>query len=259
VVGNAWPLRPTYGLYAKRITATMTSSQGTQWELQVSYEPLEPGEPNRDGVADNPLAWPRTYRWDWIESEEAVREARNVDAFTGAFGRAALTLGPVVNPAYQEYAEGLFNTVRYPVLVVRWNVATLADITAIDDALQNTTNNDTVFGIGVRRWKYLGVEDGDAQVHNEISYRPVSVRFALMKTTDQEINALGFKAFSAVDGVTLVPAMVNEATEAGVITSNRVPSSEPLFIALNGQFTTTAQTNTWRFLTEVAYSTYMED
>lgn len=258
IIGNAWPVRPTLGLYASRIAPTMVSSQGKQWELTVTYEPLQPGEPNRDGVADNPLAWPKTYRWDWVEFEEAITRAKNVDAFTGGFGRAALTLGPVVNPAYQEYAEGLFDTFREGVIVVRYNVATLEDVIDIENTYQRTTNDDTVLGIGARRWKYLGVEDGDTQVHNEIEYRPVSVRVQLCKTTDRTINANGWKAFQP-GGVKLVPAMVTEVTEDGTITDRRIPASEPLFIGLNGEFTTTAQTNTWRYLDEVDYAPLLED
>lgn len=256
-VGAAWPTRPTYGLFAKRFSTNMVSSKGTQWEISVEYEPLEPDEPNRDGVSDNPLAWPRTYRWDWVEYEEAIKEAYNVEEFTG-IEREALTLGPVVNPAGQEYVDGLFDVVREAVLVIRWNVATLDDVAAIEAQYQRTTNTDTVFGIAPRRWKYLGLEDGDAQVHNEIPYRPVTVRVQLTKTTDRRLLSVGWKELDD-DGLPNIPAMVEEHTETGVATGNRIPASEPRFLNNAGKFVATPRTDVWRYLDEVNYAPLLED
>lgn len=246
--GEAWPENPDYGLFADTFTFTPVDELLKWYEVAVNYVPLKSGEPDTGSNNDNPLLWPRTYRWDWVEFEEAVTTAKNVDTFTGGGGRAALTEGPVVNPAYQEYDEGLFDTVREGVLVVRWNLASLEDVSDIEDTYSGTCNSDTVLGRPLRRWKYIGIEDGEEQTANGIKYRPVAVRIQLTRSTDRKINSVGWKHLDAA-GVDLVTAKVKDED-----TGEMMPASEPVFIGLDGKFSASAISNTWRWLREVPYA-----
>jgi hypothetical protein len=254
--GAPWPVRPTYGLFAKQINPVMESDLGKRWKVAVTYMPLEPGEPDKSEFGDDPLLWPRTYRWDWVEFEEAIAEARNVDAIGSASGsgRAALTLGPVVNSALQEFDEGLFETVREGVLCIRYNVATLDEVSDIEDSFSRTTNSDTVRGRGPRRWKYIGVEDGDELIANGIKYRPIAIRVQLTKTTDRKLNNVGWNYWDVDDA--LVPKRVPFQVPETANSATMQPSSEPLFLRLDGSAADPdeAVTLTYRYLEEVPYA-----
>lgn len=246
--GEAWPVNPTYGLYADSFAFSPVEDLLKWYEVTVNYMPLKPGEPNTEETNDNPLLWPRTYKWDWVEFEEAIVEARNVDAFTGGAGRAALTLGPMENPAYQEYDEGLFETVREGVLCIRYNVATLEEISDIEDEYSGTCNSDTVAGRPARRWKYIGVEDGEEQIANGVKYRPIVVRVQLTRSTDRKVNSVGWKHYNPA-GTDLVIAKVKDDD-----TGEMVPASEPVFIGLDGKMSASAVSNSWRYKNEVPYA-----
>ena len=101
--GELWPTNSDYGLYAKRFTMRLEDPEKSLKRilLDVSYLPLDPGEPDPGNSPDNPLFWPAEYDIQYAEEEFVVEQARNVEAFTGAggYGRPAGTLGPVTNSA----------------------------------------------------------------------------------------------------------------------------------------------------------------
>lgn len=251
--GQSWPLNPGYGLYAKKFDFEMRSDMGKQWAINVSYLPLEPNEPNTEGSNDNPLLWPATYAVDWVEYEEAITKARNVEALGGSTSgapRAANTLGPVVNGALQEFDEGIFEVVRDPVISITRNVATLDQVLSIESTYSRTTNSDTVYGVGPRRYKYLGVESGGVQTANGISYYTRTVRVQITKTTDRILNNVGWHFWYDDDGTKKLARFTVDDDD----TKEKVPASEPGFLLRTGNKSTTPETVTYRHLEEVAYA-----
>jgi hypothetical protein len=245
--GQAWPDNPTYGLYAKQFQFEPMSELLTNWKCTVSYQPLEPGESNTGGVS-NPLLWPATYSADWVEYEEAVTEAKNVEAFTGGPGRAALTLGPVVNTAYQEFDEGLYRTVREMVLNIHRNLPSLDAVAQLNYDFQDTTNSDTYKGQGARRWMFLGAVSPGIQTANGIDYWPTTISVHLKKTTDRKINNVGWKNLNFDGDVVAYKILDDESDQL-------VDVSEPAFLSLTGaRAPDTPLAITYRYLTETAYA-----
>lgn len=250
--GEAWPAEPMYGLFADSFQCEMLSELGYSWHVTVTYAPLRPNESNTEGTNDNPLLWPAIYSLDWIETEVAITEGRNVEALGSAAPtpRPALTNGPVVNAALQEFEEGIFDSRRDAVLVIQKNVATLDEVLAIERDYALTTNSDTVLGIGPRRYKYLGVESSGRQVSNGIIYYPRTIRVAILKTTDRQVNNVGWHYWTTINDVKqLVRAKVKDDD------NNKVDSAEPVFLATTGGLSVgTPVKITYRYLTEVPYA-----
>ena len=267
-IGDPWPQLPLYGLYAKSFKFSKASARGLLLTCSVNYLPLKSGESDTSN-SSSPLTWPKSYWLEWVEYEQAVTQAKNIDAFTGGPTRPAGTLGPVVNSAYQEFEEGLFDTVREAVLCVKQNVATLASVINIQATYGGTCNADTVYGVGPRRYKFLGVEASSELIGNGIKYYECTVRVQLTKTTDRFMNNVGWKAFppAAAAGVTdIVPCMVPEiqykedgtpdidpATNKAL--TKKVQVSEPVFLDLAGrQAEKTPLKIGYRYLDEVNYA-----
>lgn len=253
--GQAWPEHPTYGLYADSFDADIISETAAIWEITVRYAPLQPNESDTEGSNDNPLLWPAVFGLEWIEREVAITEARNVEAFTGVnHSRSALTLGPVVNSALQEFDEGIFDSIREAVLVITRNVPSINDVLAIERDYGLTCNSDTVFGIGPRRYKYLGVETPGRQVANGIVYFPRVIRVAILKTTDKVVNNVGWHNLDF--GGNIVKYKVRDVDDNGsaIEPPVYVDPAEPGFLTMAGGRSTTATKVTYRYLTEVPYA-----
>lgn len=247
--GQSWPANPGYGLTADSFAFEMRSDLGKQWDIVVTYTPLQSDEPDTEGTNDNPLLWPVVRQLSWIEREEAITEARNVQAFTGAFTRPALQLGPVVNTAYEEFDEGLFRTVRRAVLNVTKNVATLDECLALEDAFADTCNDSTILGVGPRKLAYLATEVNGPQKANGITYYVRTAQIVKEKTTDRRVNNVGWHCFDNDDGVTKRRCKVKDI-ESGEF----VDVSEPAFLTLAGKQSGSAVAIDWRYLTETSYS-----
>lgn len=259
-LGDPWPTNAGFGLFAKSFAFKVKEEKNLQsvWECTVNYLPLQPGEPSTENTSTNPLGWPATYWLEWVEYEQAITKARNVEAFTGGFTRAAGTLGPVVNTAFQEFEEGLFDTVRDAVLVVKKNVATLSDVIARNRDFQLTTNSDTVLGADPRRMKFLGADSGGKLTANGVNYYEMTTRIQVTKTTDREVNNVGWKEL--VDGQKLVNIKVPKPgatpdNQGKYADSDMEDTPEPLFLDLAGKKKTSGtQTITYRYLEEVPYT-----
>jgi hypothetical protein len=253
--GQSWPSNPTYGLYADSFQLEPRNEFQTQWFVTVTYTPLKAGEHNTEG-SGNPLLWPAVFAVDWIEYDEAVTKARNVEAFTaaGAFNRPALTLGPCTNSAGGEFEEGVFETTRDAVLSITKNVATLNEVLSLEGTYAKTTNSDTVYGVGPRRYKYIGVETSGIQTANGISYYARTVRVQVMKTTDRAINNVGWHNIN-FDGKK-VKYKVRKQDESGAAIEPAVyeDAQEPGFLTLAGARSEAATTVSYRWLTEVPYA-----
>lgn len=255
--GEGWPANPFYGLFAKQFNVQMRNNLGTEWEVDVTYQPREPKDPDTQND-DNPLNWPPVYTLEFIEYEEAVTEAKNVDKigdFAPGGPRDALTLGPVVNSALQEFDEGLFVPVRDAVIVITKNVATLDEVLAVDTQFLRTTNSDTIYGVGPRRFKYLGVESGGLQTANGIQYYTRTIKVQKLKTTDSVMNNVGWNYASLKDGKRILkPFTVKDDDD------NDVLPSEPQFLNIYGgkpEDTDEPTVVRYRYLDEVPYQSLL--
>lgn len=262
--GQAWPANPTYGLYADTFPIAPYDSLGKQWLVTVNYVPLKAGEQNNEGTSDNPLLWPAVFTLDWIEREEAITEARNVEAIaqSSPTPRAANTLGLVTNSAGEEFDEGIFKTVRRAVVCITKNVPTLDSVLAVESQYADTTNSDTVYSIGPRRYQYLSVESPGKQIANGITYFARTVRVLVDKTTDRVVNNVGWSSWAApaddpFGPITLTRIRINAVDENGKATKEKVDPAEPMFLQLNGSFvpnSAAATKVTYRYLTETPYA-----
>jgi hypothetical protein len=262
--GDFWPTRPGYGWYADKFQFEAQDEAFTIWHCTVSYNPLKPGEPNTDGVNDDPLLYPPTYWLEFIEFEEPITQARNVEEIgndTKKGKREALTLGPVVNGALQEFEEPLMKTTRQTVLCMQRNYPSLDEILDIDDRFSDTCNSDAVYGREARQLEYIGIESGGVQTSNEIDYYSGVVRVKVTKSTDREILNLGWRYWSILRGDALNPDekvesifKVDELDDDGKKTGEKIPAPEPSFLNLRGGKSTEPTSLHYRYLREVPYS-----
>lgn len=242
----------------------------TRWHITVNYGPADGIDPGQ--LAENdPLAWPTEYWIEWGERSEVIEEARNVEALD-QIGRAADTLGPVVNACGQETSEPLMRTVYYPILCCQKSYATLEEIIALNDAYQNTTNDASFFGAPARTAKYLLTENSRIQRTQGVSYYTGITRIAInAKTWDRPIVNNGWGHFKKdgagyilgdaglpngnpfADAPKLFRNLVFDDAEAD---ENDVPASEPMNLALDGTLVPIGELSekiTYRDLDEVDY------
>lgn len=243
--GESWPTNPGYGLYAKRFTMRLENAENSLLRvlLDVSYLPLDAGEPDPGTSPDNPLFWPAEYDIQYAEEEFVVEQAKNVEAFTGAggYGRPAGTLGPVTNSAGDETEEPLVDVERVAVVKIVKNVPNLDTIVSVNTNYARTTNSDNFLGAGPRRAKFIGAESGGKQNANGIIYYPMTVSVAIHKTTDRVVNNVGWNNLD-FDG-----------KKVKYTVNNDDPSS-PQFLTLSGGRTTAVTKVTYRYLDEVSYA-----
>jgi hypothetical protein len=148
-------------------------------DVTVTFGPQ--GEPGKL-LETNPLSWPTEYWVEWVEEQVVLDKATNVEALDG-IGRAALTLGKVVNACGVEFTEPLMKTIRYPILHAQKNVEDLEDIIATENTYQDTTNNGTFFGAPARTAKFLSVDGGRKQKINGQSFYAAVVQIQFKRAT----------------------------------------------------------------------------
>lgn len=255
--GGAWKVRPAYGLFAHTFKFDRDAKVRTRYKIGVEYGPVPPGQPNVDGSGDNPLQYPATYSLDYLEYEEAIAEARNVEpigAESEGGVRAALTLGEVVNGALQEFDEGIYDTQRDAVLNIFKNVSTLDEIVAFNVNYGRTTNSNNFFGAGPRRAKFLGAESGSIQIANGYSFYGMVIRVQIKKTTDVAINNTGWHWWWNDKGT-------KRLTKFKVLdqdTQEMEDASEPGFLRRDGASSQGVPTTLhYRYLEEVSYTGLM--
>jgi hypothetical protein len=251
-VSGPTPL-PAYGsvidgtlLFAKRFDATLADVNRMAWTITANFEPPDTGEPNANPNQPNPLLRHAVYDLQYIETEYVIEQAKNVEALTGGFGRAAGTLGPIVNAAYRRPDEPRVDTERNAVITIERNYANLGQIMLLNETYQRTTNSDacTIGGesIAARRLKYLLTRSGGRQVEGNYEYYPGITEIEVKKTTDLILDNVGYEYFDGAD--------LKRSTDA-----DGNDTAEPVNLDLAGALNTTSTTKiTYRYLDEVAYS-----
>lgn len=236
--------------------------------VDVGFSPAEGTNPSNLAEPD-PLLWETEYWVEWTEEQIVLNEAVNVEALP-SIGRAANTLGKVVNGAGVEFTEPLMKTVYYPVLHAQKQYATLDEIVALNTTYQGTTNSDTFFGATARKAKYLGTESGRIQkINGQEFYVGITRIWFKNATWDRKVlnNGWSHVVFDGgvpvenADGKVILEKNKVHDDAQDVIDDDTIdpdtPCSEPLNLALDGTllFPNDAPVYiTYRDLTAVAYS-----
>jgi hypothetical protein len=233
--GQPWKVRPTYGWYAGGYAFRAHDKTLKRMTCEVTYAPIPPNQPNTQNSGDNPLNFPATYTLDWIEYEEAIEEAYNVQAFGGNTEkgeRVANTLGPVTNSAREEAEEGIYETYRDAVVNIHKNFASLNQVIQFQLNYAHTTNSDTYLGAEPGRAKFLSIEAGSEQELNGWKFYPATIRVQICKTTNFKMNNVGWNYYdvdlaSGKKQLTRFKVLDPESKEM-------VDSPEPQFLQLDG-------------------------
>lgn len=193
-----------------------------RWLYTLTYGPPRNTDPGVFSEPD-PLLWPVLYDVDWIEEQVPLEEAAIVENLSHV-GRAADSVGPVINSAGVEFTEGLLKTIYYPVLIALKNYETLDEIVALNLAFQGTTNDDTFFGAAARKAKYLMTASGGRHEVNGQVYYPGTTRIWFKDATwDRKVLNNGWEHFEKVGG-----SYVTETTGEPRLFPNAEPAVEAI-------------------------------
>ena len=211
----------------------------TRWRYDLQYGPAaEPGVLNIP-----PLSRPVLYDIDWIEEQVPLENAAVVESLSHV-GRAAGSVGPVVNSVGVEYTEAALKTIYYPVLIALKNYATLDEIVALNMAYQGSTNNGTFFGASARKAKYLMTASGGRQQAMGETFYPGTTRIWIKQATwDRKILNNGWGHFEKISGNYVNDAngkpkffknKIHDDPAAAAGSDPTLDASEPMNLALDG-------------------------
>lgn len=249
--GTALPRRRAQlsgtNLYANNFSFEQDKDRKQRFYFDVTYS--RPSSRAIDGSFNlHPLNYPPIVTLGYMEREKVVDKAYNRDAVTGGGARAADTLGYIQNGAGVVSQTPILTTERLPVIVIRYNVATLAQVLLLNETYQDTTNSSaiSVFGntFAARTLKYQGTDADDKQEFDSIYYYPIETRIEIHKTTDVEVDSVGTQE-------------VNGSGEmVDILNTDGRPITEPIPINLDGTAGTpgTSVQITYYWLTEVDYT-----
>lgn len=212
---NPLPIRGTlygpainYGLYARLFNFSMLQENGQVWRCQVTYEPLRPGEQNPQQAGD-PLNQPAVYTMEFVEYEQVIAEAYNVEQHGGPFNkyyREANTFDAITNSIGREFDEPLTDVRRDAVVAVTKNVATLDELVDRQGTYAGTTNSDAWLGASVGQLKYLSVSSSGLQTRNGVDFYAMTTRVEVLpianlpsgiRGTDRRVLNIGWAYYDA--------------------------------------------------------------
>ncbi|MEN1682045.1 MAG: hypothetical protein AAGJ46_20890 [Planctomycetota bacterium] len=241
------------------------------WDWTVTFGPPPTGAPiAEDGGGDNngepdqnqnpysgdPTQWGPEINVEYYDTEVPVTDAKctvDLPHGDGSGGvRPSTEAGPLVNAVGQQHIDRMYRTKRIPVLVVRKNYPKLESITKQNVAFADSTNSDTYKFIGPRRMEYLLTESLGRVVDSGVSgsqnvYWPGVTKIALHKTTDIEIDNVGFQYWDD-ENSKIVKAVDDDGNEP----------SEPINLNVDGTRNAESNRLVFRDLEEKAYAGLFE-
>lgn len=226
----------------------VSSDNRAVWAWTVTYTTPPPVE---FGVFSTvaPISRAAVYDIRYLERERVLDKARNVAALSHGDGkggnRAANTLGPIVNAAGKRPDEPIVVTERLPVLVIRKNYATLAEIAGLNNTYFNTTNSDTVQSVyGPRSLRYLLTTSLGQLQENGTSYFPAETEVVVEGSTDLTLDNVGYEYWDAA-AANWVRAKDKDGD----------PTGEPINLKTDGdKGGDNTTTLTYRYLSAVPYA-----
>lgn len=247
------------GSFATRFGANRPNpeTKPLNWLVTVNYQPPRNGQSQQQIQQPDPIQWPTTYNITWVEEQAEQRQGKNV-ADLGHIGRPADTEGPLVNAAGQPFDFPVMVTRYQPLITIRKNYATLAEINTVNDTYQGTVNSTTWEGYAPRTAKFLTCEAGQEQQHpvSAARYYPGTTRVQIdVDEWDLIIPNTGLKCFPLKnqDGVkTLQDCRVWDEVAEGF-----AQATEPMFLTPTGtqQDCDLPPLNiVYRYLSEVSYA-----
>lgn len=259
--------------YAKDFSFQQSDTNKLVWEWTVNFVTPEPGQNSTEQAIQHPLFRPPEYDVEWVEYDEVLTQAYNIDDLPRGRGeggnRPKDTLGPIVNSAGQEPIEPPMDFDRDAVLVIYRNVPDLGEALGVYANYKKTTNSDTVTlgttNISKRRMRYLFTESLGLRTENNISYYRIVTKIRIQDTTDKMINNVGYNHWTVDIGgsgeeelrrYTVVDAEATEEARKGDPTAPpvKVPSSEPTYLSIDGDLAGEPQTIGYYHLRETPYN-----
>lgn len=247
---------PSAILLANAFSATIdwkSDKRSTLWKWAVTFSPPPQGDGNGEAsIHENPLERPPIFNIQYMDVEEVLTEARNVEYLARGDGtgsaRAIGTLGPIVNAAGIRPDEPIMRTKRQAVIVIQKNFPTLAAITERNDEYEDSTNDGTVHGYTIRKLEYQLTESLGMQVENGYTFWPGVTSILIKKSTDLKLDNVGYQYWTVPDG-----ELVRAKDSEGDFTA------EPVNLTVAGALSTDGpHPLTWRHLTEKNYAPLFE-
>lgn len=230
-----------------------------QWQVDVGWAPLPRGTTQAIIQQPNPLLHDVVAWIDWVEEQVPLDRASNVVEMSQFDPpRTALTYGPVVNAAGEEFTTPIMTTFFRPVLNFQKNYATLNEVYQLNSDYQFTTNSVPWFSpyFPARTAKFLVAASGPPQTRPDTggTYYQANIRVEInLNTWDRYILNIGFKELALTGGGARELRNIKVRDEEG----NLVDIAEPVQLKADGSRgvdTTVPNFLQYRELTEVAYA-----
>jgi hypothetical protein len=169
-------------MYLQDVTPTQSEVTKTEWMLRGLYRNLPLGLTAGDAEV-NPMDRPWRYRIETELISEPVTQGLNIDPIE-TYGlvtpdRAAMTLGPIVITAQQEYEETIEQPTTREVLVATKNFATLDEIYVIQRAYADSVNSEIFRGYPAHHCEWRGVQTSDEILESGFTYYQAVIRITL--------------------------------------------------------------------------------
>ena len=228
-------------LYAQEFSLSQTTERPwDEWICNVGF--LSPPTGQLGNFSLHPLLRPAQIKIDFIDGEEPIILAQNLDAFTGSgFGRPAGTWGPITNSALQETIDIQTKKVWNGVITItRW-VSTIEAALLLNYQYRDTTNSTTILNtFPPRTLQYQVSRCRDKEEQDNIPFYEMETSIEIKKTTDIYLNNVGYKQVKA-------SKLVNMLDEEGETIA------EPKFLDLAGKESKNPITVGYRYLNPVSY------
>lgn len=183
-------------LFAKVFDTSPVETNLKVWDTTLTWGIADDGENDLQQQNPNPLLRPPVFNIEYIEAEYVIEQAENLVDLPHGDGkggpRDAESMGPIVNAVGKRSDEPQVDTERNAILTVQRNFAALADIAALNENYQRTSNSDVVEGFAVETLKYLVTDSLGLRIEGDVSYYPGVTRIEKRKTTLRIIDNMGY-------------------------------------------------------------------
>ena len=132
-----------------------------QWVVTVNFGPAPKGEAPGERNP-NPLERPPRYSAEWGNYSRPLVKDINGNL--------------IVNAAKQPFDPPPVEEDARPILVVKKNVSSLAEVVSLMLTYKNAVNSDSFYGAGVREAKIESIQAGDQIHENGYSYYEITIR-----------------------------------------------------------------------------------
>lgn len=209
-----------------RVTPRFEGESLKHYIIEVSYAPLEPGEPPDVGEV-NPL-----QRTAWVEWDSEVFTKNVTEDKDG---------NPILNKCKRRFDDVVPLEQSRGVLIVNFPVANLAEVIALQEEFELKANSTSFsFGgrtFGPRRALCREVKSQPRQIENGTEWFEVRMRIALKRPGekwDERLLEQGYEHWKKEGGDYIEDDEGNNRMFDGSETEKGVPYAEPVLLASDG-------------------------